>query len=47
MGMGDPHGIVANMLDCDIKLSINSTEAIVFIFGQMPFRKAWASSAVG
>ena len=36
-----PLGIVVNMLDCNVVVSVNSTHIIAFIFKLTPFKKVW------
>ena len=45
-----PCSVVANVLDCGLKVCLNSSHAITFTFRQIPLGKAWASlspSAMG
>ena len=42
MSVGSPYGIVDNMMDCDIMINeMNSSFAITFTFGLIPWGKVW------
>ena len=40
-GRWNPHGVVANLLNCDILASLNVNRAITLAFKQIPLGKAW------
>ena len=39
--VGCPYGIIANVLDCEIVVRLNSSQAIMFTFELIPLRKVW------